>query len=327
MNLIQENNKILTEKLSIDLLSSSSIPNNPSYLNGLILLLKCSFLYPFHSILFFYFRLFLLFLLWLITFLIIFNLFLFSSSQYLYHQIGNCIWIVHSILIYSILSYDIIYNKGKILFFMNSISCDINNENFKINTNISENYCSNLTRISWFSTILVFCGVLANMITIGFLFLTSNGLFIVLSLSHSLWFNLFGMCLWYFYSYGWVLSLPFACIPSYALHYRIELFISYLQQLSNEISTSSYQPSYTVSIISSSSSSSEIMKTMLPFDHILEWYDELYFANKLLISNVSLLLTVDIICCSILSVFLLHVSHPPSPLLLFLCSILIPSPL
>lgn len=336
------NDRLITTSLTSTnkTMLSSLINQNNNYLKGLILILKFSGLYPFYYPISLYFTLFIIIVMWITVVAVIINVFLFPSSQYFYHQVGNVIWMIHSAAIYSIVGYDMIFLNGRLLIFMNSISCGDSNQSFTLSISLPESYCNNLTKVGWFTTIAVFLGVIGNLITVGYFYLSSNGLYVALHVTKSIWFDILGICLWYFFSYGWVLSLPYACIPAYALNCRIEMFISYLQSLSKEISRSSYEPSYpllstqlSLELLQSSTSQQslstnpltsqqssptssisfqgkplEVTRTILPFDKILDWYGDLYLANKLLIMNVSVLLTVDILLCSILSVFLLHVS-------------------
>ena len=57
-----------------------------------------------------------------------------------------------------------------------------------------------------------------------------NGfLYAQLPWSHGPLFILFGCILWYFYSFGWSMPLPFIVIPCYCLVRRVEEFVTYIE--------------------------------------------------------------------------------------------------
>ena len=270
-------------------------------LKGLILILKCAGLFSFEKSWSRYFTYFVIFIMWLTIVAVLVNILLYSSQKLFNHQIGNIIWMCHSATTYTIVAYDMIFCNGRLLVFMKSIVCRKNNDNFSNFSLLPETYCRDLHRVGWLSTLAVFCGVIGNVICIGYLFLHSDGLYLVLRVTRSLWFDLLGLCLWYFYSYGWVISIPYVCIPAYALHCRIKAFVEFIRASGKD---------------SACASPLSVEKTM-------EWYDELHSASRLLGMNVSMLLTVDIALCSLLSVFLLHVCFLPSSSTVYILHLLL----
>jgi hypothetical protein len=266
-------------------------------LKGLILILKFAGLYSFQKCWTRYVTYTIIFFMWLAIISVLVNLFIYWPSDKLNHQIGNVTWMFHSATTYTIVAYDMIFCNGRLLIFMKSIVSGKNNANFSNFSLLPETYCRDLHRVGWLTTLAVYCGVIGNIICVGYLYIHSDGLYIVLRVTRSLWFDVLGLCLWYFYSYGWVISIPYVCIPAYALHCRIKSYIDFIKANGKE----------TPSSLSS--------KQLLSVEKTMEWYDELHSANKLLVMNVSLLLTADIVLCSLLSVFLLHVSFSPSLLL------------
>jgi hypothetical protein len=318
--------------LSEQLLSSLLQKSENSYLKGFIFILKLSGLYSFKKSLSRFFTYFIVFTMWFSILIVFLNFFLYSSSKYFYHQVGNLLWMIHSATTYTIIAYDMIFLNGRILVFMNTISCGPNKENQEISQNFqhtssfaSTSYCQKLTQLSWYTSVGVYLVVGINVFCIIYLYIFLDGLYFVLRVTKSLWFDLLGVGLWYFFSYGWVISLPVVCLPAYALHCRIRTFIDFIK-ITNQTHTST--PTLTVdSTLSPPISQSSKSLSLLTVEKIMEWYDELHAANRLFIMNVSLLLTVDILLCSILSVFLLHVcpflmSFPHLSLSHFLSSVI-----
>lgn len=280
-------NATISEQLLISLLNEDH-----TYLYYLILILKLSGLYSFPSSPRRYFTYFIIFIMWLAIVSVLINLLLYPSSEHLYHQIGNAIWMIHAASTYTIVAYDMIFLNGRLLIFMNSIISRQNNQYFTNYCLLPETYCRNLKLVSCLSCIAVICGVIGNIISIGYLYFTADGLYLVLRVTRSLWFDVLGFCLWYFFSYGWVISIPFVCIPIYALNCRIESMIEFIKTAEKE-PIAPPRPSNS--------------KVFFSLEKTMSWYDELHTANRLLVFNISMLLTVDIVLCSILSVFLLHV--------------------
>jgi hypothetical protein len=276
-----------SEKSLISLLGEDN-----GYMEGLILILKFAGLYSLEKSWSRYLTYSIVFFMWLAVISVTVILFLYSSPETLNHQVGNAIWMTHSATTYSLVAYDMIFCNGRLLIFMNSITCGHRNDNFSSYSLLPETYCRDLSRVGWWTTLAVFCSVIGNVICVGFLYIESDGLFIVLRLPRNIMFDILGVCLWYFFSYGWVISIPYVCIPAYALLCRIKAYVDFIKANGRE-------------------SSLVFSKPILSVEKTMEWYDELHCANKLLIMNVSLLLTADIVLCSMLSVFLLHVCLYP----------------
>jgi hypothetical protein len=291
---------IISEQILSSLIQKSDPSNS---FNSLILLFKFSGLYSFKQSLSRYFTYFIILTMWLSIFIVFLNFFRYSSSKYFYHQIGNFIWMIHSATTYTIIAYDMIYLNGRILAFMNTISSEPSPEIQEFSQNVPRASFQKLKLLSWCLAIGVCVVVVVNVLFIIYLYLFFDGLYIFLHITKSLCFDVLGVGLWYFLTYGWVISLPIVCLPAYALHCRIRTFIDFIK-IVNQTSHPSIR---TLTLTVDSPLSSSKSPSILTLEKIMEWYDELYAANRLLIMNVSLLLTVDILLCSILSVFLLHV--------------------
>jgi hypothetical protein len=291
--------RISTVSFLSDQLLSSLLEAENTFLDGLTLIFKFSCLYSFSKSFSRYFTYFIVFTMWFTIIAMIINFFLDSSSHYLYHRLSNIIWMTHSASTYTIIAYDMIFLNGRLLVFIKSITCGQNNENFQNFSLLPNTYCQRLSTLGILTSSTVGICVILNVTCIIYLYIYLDGLYLVLRVTRSLWFDLLGVALWYFYSYGWTISLPIVCIPSYALHCRIQTFIDFIK-----INTRQEPPA------PGSSTAQRSSKPLVSVEKLMEWYDELHAANRLFNMTVSLLLTVDILLCSVLSVFLLHVCPP-----------------
>jgi len=105
--------------------------------------------------------------------------------------------------------------------------------------------------------------------TVAAMTYSNNFLYRLLPLTNHVVWNVFGICAWYLYSFGWFAPLLFVSMPAYFLTLRVNRFGDYIERQHDDI---------------------DVGKAM-------EWYDDLYEMNRTLQRAIGPMATCTLATC------------------------------
>lgn len=221
--------------------------------------------------------------------------------------IGNHLWVLHATLIYTLVARSMLFSNSRILDVMTYCVESGNSAERLSYSNRSIDYMlQKLKHYSWCTSYFVFFGVTLNLCAAGSAIFLGN-LYYMLPLSKSIWYLICGIAVWYFYSFGWFLSVLFSGVPSYMLTERVIELVMFVETLNGRCNCDHAKLNCVEEQVP--------LAAKVDFNVINNWYDDLYAINKILNGCVSGLITATVGICGPLNVFLLSVS-----MTLYLCT-------
>lgn len=209
-----------------------------------------------------------------------------------FSHLDEIYWAFHSCIIYSLLSYSMMYNDTQV-FQMILMSAQTEDNEWRSSIISTQSTQSPLAKVTTTATqkslrqhskicvyVVIFCVTfnLSMLIFIRFDDFLSRHL---QGWSDSDAFNLLGVVAWYFYSFHWLVAVVCVYLPVHFFSNKVKYFIHYLENGLTGLNRE------------------EVIRAM-------DWYDDLYKVNKLLnFESLSLLTTTTLLMLMLLLIALL----------------------
>lgn len=215
--------------------------------------------------------------------------------------VSNLLWLVHSSLTISFVVFSMLTNSRVFDIMTYAVEKDNNDARLRIAGRSQKCMRNKMFFCSLLATILIVAEVVYN---IAIIFLHDQNLFFyyLLPVSKDMWWKVVMFIPWYFYSFGYFLTILFACVPSYVLTERIMELVSFVESLNGKGIACCTKLNISISCYPSN-----ITTEAVDLNEINDWYDDLYAINSILNETVSGMVTATLGLCAPLTILIIMV--------------------